>query len=57
MEDAQQAAPTSQRDARVDFFRGLALLFIFVDHIPENILSNLRCIISASLMPPMCSLA
>jgi hypothetical protein len=36
MEDAQQAAPTSQRDARVDFFRGLALLFIFVDHIPEN---------------------
>lgn len=25
-----------QRDARVDFFRGLALLFIFIDHIPNN---------------------
>jgi hypothetical protein len=23
-------------DARVDFFRGLALLFIFMNHIPEN---------------------
>jgi len=29
-------APARERDARVDFFRGLALLFIFVDHIPEN---------------------
>lgn len=29
----------SQRDLRLDFFRGLALVFIFVDHIPENILS------------------
>lgn len=27
-----------ERDARVDFFRGLALLFIFIDHIPENVL-------------------
>ena len=25
-----------ERDARVDFFRGLALLFIFIDHIPNN---------------------
>src|SRR5260221_1407450 len=25
------------RDRRVDFFRGLALLIIFVDHIPENV--------------------
>jgi hypothetical protein len=25
-----------ERDARVDFFRGMALLFIFVDHIPGN---------------------
>jgi hypothetical protein len=24
------------RDARIDFFRGLALIFIFVDHIPNN---------------------
>jgi hypothetical protein len=30
------AAPARERDARVDFFRGLALIFIFVDHIPEN---------------------
>src|SRR6476620_4957485 len=36
MEDAPQTASAPQRDARVDFFRGLALLFIFVDHIPEN---------------------
>ena len=32
-------APASSRDFRLDFFRGLALIFIFVDHIPENILS------------------
>jgi hypothetical protein len=25
------------RDRRIDFFRGLALLIIFVDHIPENV--------------------
>ena len=31
--------PASSRDIRLDFFRGLALIFIFVDHIPENILS------------------
>src|ERR1700741_3796585 len=24
------------RDPRVDFFRGLALLFIFIDHVPGN---------------------
>jgi hypothetical protein len=28
------------RDFRLDFFRGLALLFIFVDHIPDNFLSH-----------------
>lgn len=27
----------AQRDLRVDFFRGLALLFIFVDHVPDNV--------------------
>jgi len=27
------------RDLRLDFFRGLALFFIFIDHIPENKLS------------------
>jgi len=28
-----------QRDLRLDFFRGLALVFIFVDHISDNFLS------------------
>jgi hypothetical protein len=28
-----------ERDLRVDFFRGLALLFIFIDHIPGNFLA------------------
>jgi len=32
-----QAAPAaSGRDYRLDFFRGLALWFIFLDHLPEN---------------------
>ncbi len=31
--------PSNQRDLRLDFFRGVALIFIFVDHIPENIFS------------------
>ena len=31
--------PSPQRDLRLDFFRGLALIFIFIDHIPENVLS------------------
>src|SRR5690606_16599643 len=26
----------SERDHRIDFFRGLALVFIFWDHIPHN---------------------
>ena len=32
------AAPArrSRRDLRLDFFRGLALWFIFIDHIPDN---------------------
>src|SRR5215468_6410282 len=29
----------SRRDLRLDLFRGLALLFIFIDHIPDNVLS------------------
>jgi len=28
------------RDHRLDFFRGCALVFIFIDHIPDNVLSN-----------------
>lgn len=31
--------PQPNRDLRLDFFRGLALFLIFIDHIPENILS------------------
>jgi hypothetical protein len=29
------------RDLRLDLFRGLALLFIFIDHVPDNVLSYL----------------
>jgi hypothetical protein len=29
------------RDLRLDFFRGLALIFIFIDHIPDNKLARL----------------
>ncbi|HET6196880.1 MAG TPA: OpgC domain-containing protein [Acetobacteraceae bacterium] len=32
-------APSTQRDLRLDFFRGVALILIFIDHIPENVLS------------------
>ncbi len=30
-----------ERDLRLDFFRGLALVFIFIDHIPDNKLARL----------------
>src|SRR5215470_11850731 len=30
---------TIERDLRLDFFRGLSLFFIFIDHIPSNVLS------------------
>ncbi len=30
---------SGRRDLRLDFFRGLSLFFIFIDHIPENVLS------------------
>src|SRR5215813_14722714 len=29
----------SRRDLRLDLFRGLSLLVIFIDHIPDNVLS------------------
>lgn len=32
---------TNGRDYRVDFFRGLALIFIFWDHVPDNPLAQL----------------
>jgi len=33
------AAPRRVRDLRLDFFRGLALWFIFIDHVPDNAVS------------------
>jgi hypothetical protein len=33
------SSPTPTRDLRLDFFRGLALVCIFIDHIPENYLN------------------
>lgn len=36
---AAPARGRTGRDYRLDFFRGLALLFIFIDHIPDNIVS------------------
>jgi len=35
-----RALPQVGRDLRLDFFRGLALVFIFVDHIPDNLVAN-----------------
>lgn len=32
---------TNDRDLRIDFFRGLALIFIFWDHVPNNPLAQL----------------
>jgi hypothetical protein len=31
----------TERDIRLDLFRGLALWFIFLDHVPDNLLSRL----------------
>jgi hypothetical protein len=40
MKTASGPPPTStQRDLRLDFFRGVALVCIFIDHIPENYLN------------------
>ncbi len=33
-------SPATGRDLRLDFFRGLALFCIFIDHIPNNILAG-----------------
>jgi hypothetical protein len=33
------AGEAGARDLRLDFFRGLSLFFIFIDHIPENLLA------------------
>ena len=37
---AGRAATRHERDARVDFFRGLALWFIFLDHVPSNVVGQ-----------------
>ncbi len=37
---ASGAALPGQRDLRLDFFRGLALLCIFIDHIPGNLIAD-----------------
>jgi hypothetical protein len=34
------AQPPAERDLRLDFFRGLALIFIFIDHVPGNFFAN-----------------
>jgi hypothetical protein len=36
---AARSAVKRPRDLRLDFFRGLALWFIFLDHIPDNVVS------------------
>ena len=39
MPSVPQRSATPERDLRLDFFRGLALWLIFLDHIPSNIVS------------------
>jgi hypothetical protein len=39
--ERQAAALVGGRDLRLDFFRGISLLFIFIDHIPDNTISYL----------------
>jgi hypothetical protein len=34
------SVPAADRDLRLDFFRGLALFCIFIDHLPNNILAE-----------------
>jgi hypothetical protein len=36
---AQRPPPGSERDLRLDLFRGIALWLIFLDHIPENVVN------------------
>lgn len=38
--DASDRPRGSVRDLRLDFFRGLALIFIFIDHVPGNSMSH-----------------
>jgi hypothetical protein len=41
MRDLIRGGGSGDRDLRADFFRGLALWFIFIDHIPGNALGSL----------------
>jgi hypothetical protein len=38
--EALDATASSRRDLRLDFFRGLALFCIFIDHLPESVLAQ-----------------
>ena len=38
--NAPSSSSATERDLRLDFFRGLALFCIFIDHIPNNILAG-----------------
>jgi hypothetical protein len=46
------ASASRERDLRLDFFRGLALFCIFIDHIPDNILAQFTL---QSAIPPVWS--
>ena len=37
------------RDVRLDLFRGLSLFFIFIDHIPNNVLSYVTPIFDSAI--------
>jgi hypothetical protein len=37
--DPADLAPSTTRDLRLDFFRGVALYFIYLDHIPSNLVN------------------
>ena len=40
-ETPELRTPKPHYDYRIDFFRGLSLIFIFINHIPDNVFSNL----------------
>ena len=41
MSDMSGSRATADRDPRLDVFRGLALVMIFINHAPRNWLENL----------------
>ncbi|HUS95201.1 MAG TPA: OpgC domain-containing protein, partial [Hyphomicrobiaceae bacterium] len=36
----RSTAAASSRDYRIDFMRGIALIMIFINHIPGNVMGN-----------------